>query len=116
MHTVIAPPRFALSDRTVNESTDVTVFCTSSASLTPHVFQWTYEVNVVSNTPVLLLHNVQRNQTGVYTCTTTNVVGAASADITLTVQCKWKGREGRGTYGGEWNRSRGVEREKGANI
>ena len=59
------------------------------------MFQWTYEDNVVSSNAVLLLNNVQRNQTGVYTCTTANVVGTASADITLTVQCEWKGREGR---------------------
>ena len=101
MHTDIAPPSFVLSDRMVNESTDVTVFCTSSASPTPHVFQWTHEGRVVSSNAVLQLHNVQRTQTGVYTCTTANVVGTASADITLTVQCEWKGREGRGTYGDE---------------
>ena len=101
MHTAISPPTFASTDRTVNESTDVTVFCTSSARPTPHMFQWTYEGRVLSSNAELQLNNVQRNQTGVYTCTTTNVVGTASANITLTVQCEWKGREGRGTYGGE---------------
>ena len=52
---------------------------------------------------MLQLNNVQRTQTGVYTCTTTNVVGTASADITLTVQCEWKGRGGeeRGEEGRE---------------
>ena len=109
MHTVISPPRFVLSDRTVIESTDVIVFCTSSARPTPHVFQWTYEGRVLSSNAELQLNNVQRNQTGVYTCTTANVVGTASANITLTVQCEWKGREGRGTDGGEWNRWRGEE-------
>ena len=101
MHTVISPPSFVLSDRTVNESTDVTMFCKSSASPTPHVFQWTYEGRVLSSNAVLQLNNVQRNQTGVYTCTTTNVVGTASANITLTVQCEWKGRgvEGKGGRG-----------------
>ena len=58
---------------------------------------------------MLQLNNVQRNQTGLYTCTTANVVGTASANITLTVQCEWKGREGSGTDGGEGK----VECEKG---
>ena len=106
MHTDIVPPSFVLSDRMVNESTDVTVFCTSSASPTPHVFQWTYEGRVVSSNAVLLLNNIQRTQTGVYTCTTANVVGTASADITLSVQCEWKGREVEGKGGREGN---GVE-------
>ena len=95
MHTAISPPRFVLPDKTVNESTDVTVFCTSSASPTPHVFQWRYKGRLLSSNAVLQLNNVQRTQTGVYTCTTANLVGIASANITLTVQCEWEGRGGR---------------------
>ena len=85
--------------------------CMSSAIPTPYVFQWTYKGRLLSssNTPVLLLLNtVQRNQTGVYTCTTANVVGTASADITLTVQCEWKGR---GREGNIW---RGGEQMEGS--
>ena len=100
MHTAISPPSFVISDKTVNESTDVIVFCTSSAHPTPHVFQWTYEGRVLSNNAVLQLNNIQRTQTGVYTCTTTNVVGTASADITLTVQCEWEERGGEEREGG----------------
>ena len=108
MHTAISPPTFASTDRTVNESTDVTVFCTSSARPTPHMFQWTYEGRVLSSNAELQLNNVQRNQTGVYTCTTANVVGTASANITLIVQCEWKGR------GREGNRWRGGEQIEGS--
>ena len=112
MHTAISPPRFVSFDRIVNESTDVTVFCRSSASPTPHVFQWTYEGTVVSSKAALQLNNIQRTQTGVYTCTITNIVGTTSADITLTVQCEWKGRgeegrEGRGEEGREGGEGRG---------
>ena len=58
------------------------------------MFQWTYRGTVVSNSTALQLNNIQRTQTGVYTCTTTNVVGTDSANITITVQCEWEGGEG----------------------
>ena len=60
------------------------------------MFQWTYRGTVVSHNAVLQLNNIQRTQTGVYTCTTTNIVGTESANITITVQCEWEAGEGRG--------------------
>ena len=87
-NTAIRPP--LVFDKTINESASDSVFCISNAAPTPR-FQWMYEGAVVSNHSLLVLSNVQRTQAGVYTCVTTNVIGTASRNITLTVQCKLRG-------------------------
>ena len=71
----------------------------SSGRPAPYLSQWRYEGSVISNQATLVLRNIQRTQAGVYTCTKTNIIGTASADITITVQCEWEGGEGRGGRG-----------------
>ena len=86
--TELVPP--GVEDMTVNEGDTVSLSCDSSTSTGIVAVQWRGpDGEVITNTLILIIPDIQRNQFGVYTCFITNINGKTiSGNGTVTVQCE----------------------------
>ncbi|KAM7440128.1 hypothetical protein ABFA07_010622 [Porites harrisoni] len=76
------------SNRTLNETDDVTLSCTASGKPPPNV-TWTKADdvgNVLSWSSSLELKNITRKQKGLYRCTADNGLGKAESSVRIVVQ------------------------------
>lgn len=79
------------SNRTLNETNDVTLSCTASGKPPPNV-TWTKAddvSNVLSWSSSVELKNITRKQEGLYRCTADNGLGEAESSVRIVVQCKY---------------------------
>ncbi len=79
-----------MSSVTKNETNDVTITCLVSGCPAPSV-TWNKKGSntILANTADLKLSNVTQNEAGVYVCFASNNVTNASAEVSLTVNCKY---------------------------
>ena len=85
---VLVPP--GVENTTVNEGGNLTIRCESDTSTGITDYRWTGPDGAnVSTSRTLEIANIQRSQSGVYTCFITNFQSSViSANATVTIQCE----------------------------
>lgn len=82
--TFIGPP--SAPNMTALEYSDVTLTCTASETSPAPTYSWYRDAVMISSNRLHQLSHVSREDSGVYTCTISNLLGERSSDMLLSVE------------------------------
>ena len=76
-----------IANVTVNETNPIDLRCEASGYPAPTV-TWNKDGRQINSESVFRIERSSRNQSGIYVCVATNVVGKAEMEIFVSVYCK----------------------------